>query len=144
MVAAAITRLRASGFTVAADGDRLKVTGPALTDEQRAWLAKHKAEILVALDAEDEFEERAAIIHEGHAVAVDHDPASPFFGKPLDEPIFTITVEEAEAMARADVAGHPIVAAALREFPGATIAAIRRLNDVHDRLNDPHNSDAWE
>ena len=129
MIAAAISRLRAAGFTLAADGDRLKVIGPMMTDAQRAWLAKHKAELLVALDAEDELEERAAIIYEGHTVAVDHDPASAFFGQPLDEPIFTITVEEAEALARAEVSQHPLVAAALVEFPGAIIAAIR---DNHD------------
>jgi hypothetical protein len=141
MIAAAITRLRASGFTVAADCDRLAITGPTLTDPQRAWLAKHKAAILLALDAEDEFEERAAIIHEGHTVAVDHDPASAFFGTPRAAPIFTIPGAVAEAMTRADVAQHPLVAAALVEFPGATIIAIR---DHHDRLNDPHNPDAWE
>jgi len=117
------------GFTVAADGDRLAITGSTLTEPQRAFLAKHKAAILQALDAEDAFEERAAIIHEGHTVAVDHDPASAFFGQPLDEPIFTITVEEAEALARAEVSQHPLVAAALVEFPGAIIAAIR---DNHD------------
>jgi hypothetical protein len=89
----------------------------------------------LALDAEDAFEERAAIIHEGHTIAVAAD------GTPLAEPIHTVTVEEAEMMARADAAGHPIVAAALREFPGATIIAIR---DHHDRLNDPQNPAAWE
>jgi K+/H+ antiporter YhaU regulatory subunit KhtT len=135
MVADAISRLRASGVTVAADGARLAVTGPALSDKQRAFLAAHKTEILAALDVEDAFEERAAIIHEGYTTAVAAD------GTPLAEPIFTITVEEAEVMARADVAGHPIVAAALREFPGATIIAIR---DHHDRLNDPQNPAAWE
>ena len=134
MTAAAISRLRAAGFTVAADGYRLAITGPTLTDAQRAWVAKHKAAILLALDAEDEFEERAAIIHEGHTVAVDHDPASAFFGQPLDEPVFTITVEEAEALSRAKVSQHPLVAAALVEFPGATIIATRYH---HDRLNAP-------
>ena len=140
MVAAAITRLRASGFSLATDGDRLAITGPVLTEPQRAWLAQHKTEILLALDAEGEFEERAAIIHEAHTIAVDHNPASEFFGKPLDVPICTITVEEAEARALAEVSQHPVVAAALREFPGATIVAIR---DDHDQLNDPRNPDAW-
>jgi hypothetical protein len=134
MIAAAITRLRAAGFTVAADDDRLAITGPTLTDPQRAFLAKHKAEILVALDAEDAFEERAAIIHEGHTIAVADD------GTSLIMPISTISIEEAEARALADVARHPIVAAALHEFPGATIS----IRDHHDQLNDPKNPDAWE
>ena len=135
MVAAAITYLRDAGFTLAADGHRLAVTGPALTDPQRAWLAQHKVAILLALDAEAEFAERAAIIHEGHTIAVDDN------GKPLIVPICTISRSEAEARARAEVSRHPIVAAALAEWPGATIIAIR---DHHDRLNDPHNPDARE
>ena len=107
------------GFTVAADGDRLAITGSTLTEPQRAFLAKHKAAILQALDAEDAFEERAAIIHDAHTIAVDDN------GKPLIVPICTISRSKAEARARAEVAQHPIVAAALSEFPGATIAAIR-------------------
>ena len=90
MIAAAISRLRDAGFTVAATGDRLAITGPLMTEPQRAWLAQHKAEILVALNAE--------------------------------------------------VSQHPLVAAALAEWPDATIIAIR---DHHDQLNDPKNPDAW-
>jgi len=93
MAAAAITRLRNAGFTVAADGDRLAVTGPALTDTQRAFIAKQKTEIIAALTAE--------------------------------------------------VSQHPTVAAALAEWPGAQIIAIRRLNQDHEALLDPANPDAW-
>ena len=90
MVAAAITRLRASGFSLAIDGNRLAITGPLMTDAQRAFIAKNKLAIIAALTAE--------------------------------------------------VSQHPLVAAALAEWPGATIIAIR---DAHDALLDPHNPDAW-
>jgi len=52
MPAAAIARLRDAGFTVGTDGDRLAITGPALTDPQREFIAKHKTEIIAALTAE--------------------------------------------------------------------------------------------
>ena len=58
---------------MAADGDRLAITGPTLTDAQRAWVAKHKTEILQEIDAEDAKAERVAIIHEGHTIGVDHE-----------------------------------------------------------------------
>ena len=41
----------------------------------------------------DAFEERASIIHEAHTIAIDDD------GKPLPEPIFTLTRQEAETLA---------------------------------------------
>jgi len=91
MSAAALARLRDAGFTVGTDGDRLAINGPLMTEPQRAWLAQHRAEILVALNAE--------------------------------------------------VSQHPLVAAALAEFPGARIVAIRQ---AHAALNDPKNPDAWK
>jgi hypothetical protein len=94
MIAAAISRLRDAGFTVGTDGDRLAITGPLMTEPQRAFIAKNKLAIIAALTAE--------------------------------------------------VSQDPVVAAALAEWPGATIIAIRQLKQDHQALLGPANPDAWK
>jgi hypothetical protein len=47
-----LTRLESAGIRLSADGGRLVVDSPApLTDEQRGWLKRHKAQLLAALSA---------------------------------------------------------------------------------------------
>ena len=86
-----------AGIRLTAENGQLAFEGPreVLTPERIEELRRHKTELLAALAAPDSdvFEERAAIIYEAHTIAIDDD------GKPLPEPIFTLTQEQAETRA---------------------------------------------
>ena len=85
------------GIRLTAENGQVIFEGPRemLTPERIEELRRHKAELLAALAAPDPdaFEERAAIIHEAHTIALDDD------GAPLPEPIFTLTRQDAETRA---------------------------------------------
>ena len=68
----------------------------------------------------DAFEERAGIIHEAHTIAIDDD------GKPLPEPIFALTREQAERQA-AQEQGHDDADSLRREVVRRWAAEIDRL-----------------
>ena len=113
-----------AGIRLPAENGRLAFEGPRemLTPERIDELRQHKAELLAALTAPDPdaFEERAGIIHEAHTIAIDDD------GKPLPEPIFALTREQAERQA-AQEQGHDDADSLRREVVRRWAAEIDRL-----------------
>ncbi len=86
-----------AGIRLTAQNGQVVFEGPreVLTPERIEELRQHKAELLAALAAPDPdaFEERAAIIHEAHAITRADD------GAPLPEPIFALPRQDAETRA---------------------------------------------
>jgi len=60
MVATTLNQLRAAGFTLAVEGRQLKLTGSAMTDEQREQVSQHKADIIAMLLNEQEADQEPA------------------------------------------------------------------------------------
>ena len=85
------------GVRLTAENGQISFEGPreVLTSERIEELRQHKAELLAALTAPDldALEERAALIHEAHTIAIDDD------GAPLLAPISTLARGQAEKQA---------------------------------------------
>ncbi len=116
-----------AGIRLTAENGQLAFEGPreVLTPERIEELRQHKAELLAALAAPDPdgFEERAAIIHEAHTIAIDDD------GAPLTEPIFTLTQEQAETLA-AQEQGHADADSLHGDVVGRWAVEIERLAKI--------------
>ena len=115
------------GVRLTAENGQVVFEGPrkVLTPERIEELRQHKAELLAALAAPDPdaFEERAAIIHEAHTIAIDDD------GAPLLVPIPTLARGQAERRA-AQEQGHADADSLHGDVVGRWAVEIERLAKI--------------